>query len=80
MLFALWFFLSVGYVLQLYGSPARLPTTLWPAFFTLVGIAVADTLAAWGGWRWHMRLYPLAPRGEQALQPDAPAPAHNGKE
>jgi hypothetical protein len=69
LLFALWFFLSLNYVLQLLDGAL---TTLWPAVFVLVGVAVADLAATWIGWRWHRKSFRSQPTGER------PAPADGG--
>ena len=62
-LFLLWFFLSLGYVVQLLGGWGSV-RSLWPVIFVLVGIAAADVVASWLGWRWHRRLHPPGSGGE----------------
>jgi hypothetical protein len=67
-LFVAWFIFELNSFMQLLGG-AEL-ASLWPVFYGLAGAAAAESVAAWIGWRWHLKRYPSGPRGEQARPAD----------
>jgi hypothetical protein len=64
--FSVWFLLSVSYVRELSGAFGAAVGSWWPVIAVMVGMAGADVACCWFGWRWHLRLYPSKPHGEQA--------------
>ena len=79
-LYALWLMGLATLALRAYEAIGEPAGSIWPTVAVLVGMAVASAVACWLGWRCHNRLHRSRPLGEQALQPDAPELAHNGKE
>jgi len=79
-LYALWLVGLAALSLRAYEAIGEPAGSIWPTVAVPGGMAVVSVVACWLGWRWHNRLHRSRPLGEQALQPDAPELAHNGKE